>query len=413
MPGTPHSAPRTPAALARNGAAPALLLTGMLLVALNLRPVIAAFGPLLAQIQGELGVGAATISLLTSIPLLCWGALALLAPVLTRSRSAEVVILGCLGLIGVGAALRAGPSLPWILGGTLLVGSGIAVINVLLPSLIRRDFPGRLGLMTGLYTTAVVGGAAVASAVSVPLMNSLGGSWRRALGVWAILALLGALGWWPAVRGRPARLGLHAAGTGGVWANPAALAVTLYMGTQSLVFFTWLTWLPRVLLDHGLSSAQAGALLSLGNVVQLPFTLAVPVLAARLPTARPLVVAISAGFAAGLLGLLTWPHVSPALWVLLLGVSSGSAFALALYFIARRARSAGEVPRLSATAQGFGYLLAATGPVLFGGLHDLTRGWTAPLGLLLGVTGLVLLSGWWASGPAELPSAPSSTSLDR
>ncbi|MFC4637349.1 CynX/NimT family MFS transporter [Deinococcus hohokamensis] len=387
----------------RNHAAPALLLVGMVLVALNLRPVIAAFGPLLAQIQRDLGVGAATVSLLTTIPLLCWGALALLAPALTRARSAEVVILGCLGLIGVGAALRAGPSLPWILAGTLLVGAGIAVVNVLLPSLIRRDFPGRLGLMTGLYTTAVVGGAAVASAVAVPLMHALGGSWRLALGVWAGLAVLGALAWWPALRGRPARTGLQASGATGVWTNPAALAVTLYMGTQSLVFFTWLTWLPRLLLDHGLGSAEAGALLSLGNVVQLPFTLAVPVLAARLPSARPLVVAISAGFGAGVLGLLAAPNVWPALWVLLLGVASGSAFALALYFIAHRARNASEVPRLSATAQGYGYLLAAAGPVLFGALRDLTGGWTAPLSMLLGVTGLVLLSGWKASSDAAPP----------
>ncbi|MFC4425964.1 MFS transporter [Deinococcus navajonensis] len=391
----------------RNHAAPALLLTGMVLVALNLRPVIAAFGPLLAQIQRDLGVGAATVSLLTTIPLLCWGALALLAPALTRSRSAEVVILGCLGLIGLGAALRAGPNLPWILVGTVLVGAGIAVVNVLLPSLIRRDFPGRLGLMTGLYTTAVVGGAAVASAVAVPLMNALGGSWRLALGLWAGLALLGALAWWPAVRGRPRRPAQGGSGARGIWNNPATLAVTLYMGTQSLVFFTWLTWLPRLLLDHGLGSAEAGALLSLGNIVQLPFTLAVPVLAARLPSARPLVVAISAGFAAGLLGLLLWPDRGAALWVLLLGVASGSAFALALYFIAHRARSAQEVPQLSATAQGFGYLLAAAGPVLFGGLRDLSGGWSAPLGLLLVVTGVVLLSGWWASGSTEPPAVSS------
>ncbi|MFD1730891.1 MFS transporter [Deinococcus malanensis] len=292
----------------RNRAAPVLLVLGIVLVALNLRPVIAGFGPLLAPIQRDLAVSAATVSLLTTIPLLCWGALALVAPALARARSAEVVILGCLGLIVLGAALRAGPTFPWILAGTLLVGAGIAVVNVLLPSLIRRDFPGRLGLMTGIYTTAVVGGATVASAVAVPLQGALGGSWRLALGVWAGLAVLGALAWWPVVIGRPVRSGLQPMPSGRVWTNPAALPLTLYMGTQSLVFFTWLTWLPRILLDRGVSSAEAGMLLSLGNLVQLPFTLAVPVLAARLPSARPLVVALSTAFAAGLAGLLLLPR---------------------------------------------------------------------------------------------------------
>lgn len=381
--------------LSRNRAPRALLVAGMVLAALNLRPVISAFGPLLPQIQEDLGVSAATVSLLTSIPLVCWGLLALVAPALVRRRSAETVIVLCLGLIGVGAALRAGPTLSWILGGTVLVGAGIAVVNVLLPSLLRRDFPERLGLMTGLYTTAVVSGATVASAASVPLRSALGGSWRLALGVWAGLAVVGAVAYLPAVFGRPARVEARDA-QAPAGRNPATLALTLFMGTQSLVFFTWLTWLPRLLVESGLSGAQAGALLSLGNLVQLPFTLFVPVLAARLPTARPLVFGLCALMALGLAGLLWWPQ-TPLLWTLLLGAGSGSAFPLALYFIAHRARSAGEVPRLSATVQGVGYLIAATGPLLFGALHDLTGAWTLPLGLLLAWTGVVLVTGLWAS----------------
>lgn len=382
--------------LTRNRAAPALLVAGLVLAALNLRPVISAFGPLLGQIQDELGVSAATVSLLTSIPLVCWGALALPAPALVRRRSAETVILLCLTLIGVGAALRAGPSLPWILGGTVLVGAGIAVVNVLLPSLIRRDFPERLGLMTGIYTAAVVSGATVASAAAVPLRNAFSGSWRLALGVWAGLAVIGAAAYLPAVFGRPTRTERQE-GPAPTGRNPATLAVTLFMGTQALVFFTWLTWLPRLLAEQGLSGAQAGALLSLGNLVQLPFTLFVPVLAARLPTARPLVFGLCALIALGLAGLLWSPGSAPLLWTLLLGAGSGSAFPLALYFIAHRARSAGEVPRLSATVQGVGYLIAATGPFLFGALHDLTGAWTLPLGLLLAWTGVVLVTGLWAS----------------
>ena len=373
-----------------------LLVLGIVLVALTLRPVIAGFGPLLPRVQAELHASAATMSLLTTIPLVCWGVFALITPRLTRWRSPEILIGLCTALIALGTWLRTGAALPPILLGTVLVGVGIAIVNVLLPSLLRRDFPRQLGLMTGLYSLAVVGGAALASALAVPLERTLGG-WRGSLGVWAWLSGAALFAWVPAMLGRPARAAGPAARGPSVWSNPATLPVTLYMGTQSLVFFTWLTWLARLLQDRGLSAEAAGALLSLGNLVQLPFTLSVPVLASRLGNVRPLVFGLVACNAAGLLGLTLWPAASPLPWVLLLGVGAGSAFPLALHLIAVRARDAAEVPRLSATAQGFGYLLAASGPFLFGALHDLSGGWSASLSALLVGTAAMLVTGLWAA----------------
>lgn len=373
-----------------------LLVLGIVLVALTLRPVIAGFGPLLPRVQAELHASAATMSLLTTIPLVCWGIFALVTPRLTRWRSPEVLIGLCTALIALGTWLRTGAALPPILLGTVLVGVGIAIVNVLLPSLLRRDFPRQLGLMTGLYSLAVVGGAALASALAVPLERTLGG-WRGSLGVWAWLSGAALLAWVPAMLGRPARSAGPAVRGPSVWSNPATLPVTLYMGTQSLVFFTWLTWLARLLQDRGLSAEAAGALLSLGNLVQLPFTLSVPVLASRLGNVRPLVFGLVACNAAGLLGLTLWPTASPLPWVLLLGAGAGSAFPLALHLIAVRARDAAEVPRLSATAQGFGYLLAASGPFLFGALHDLSGGWSASLSALLVGTAAMLVTGLWAA----------------
>lgn len=379
-----------------NRASRPLLVLGIVLVALTLRPVIAGFGPLLPRVQAELHASAATMSLLTTIPLVCWGIFALVTPGLTRWRSPEILIGLCTALIALGTWLRTGAALPPILLGTVLVGVGIAIVNVLLPSLLRRDFPRQLGLMTGLYSLAVVGGAALASALAVPLERTLGG-WRGSLGVWAWLSGAALFAWVPAMLGRPARSASPAARGPSVWSNPATLPVTLYMGTQSLVFFTWLTWLARLLQDRGLSAEAAGALLSLGNLVQLPFTLSVPVLASRLGNVRPLVFGLVACNAAGLLGLTLWPAASPLPWVLLLGVGAGSAFPLALHLIAVRARDAAEVPRLSATAQGFGYLLAASGPFLFGALHDLSGGWSASLSALLVGTAAMLVTGLWAA----------------
>ncbi|TSA80125.1 MFS transporter [Deinococcus detaillensis] len=376
----------------RKPAAAPLLIVGLILVALNLRPPIAGFGPLLSQIQAELNVSAATLSLLTTLPLLCWGILAPLAPLLSRRYSNETIILLATALIGLGSVLRIGATLPVILMGTVLVGAGIALNNVLLPSLIRRDYPTRVGPMTGLYTLAVVGGAALASGVAVPLMTALGGAWRSSVGVWILLAAAGVLAWLPAVFGRQTHARTAIKGGPSVWKNPYALPVTLYMGFQSLVFFTWLTWLPKVLQDEGFTAAQAGLMLAFANVVQLPFTLAVPVLAARPRLLVPLAVVTALISAAGVTGLLLAP-LTPLPWLLLLGIGAGSTFPLALMFIAVRADNLAQVPQLSATAQGFGYALAATGPFLFGALHDKAGNWHAPLLFLLAMTGLVLITG--------------------
>ncbi|WP_309573198.1 MFS transporter [Deinococcus sp.] len=383
----------------RRAPAPWLLVTGVVLVALNLRPAIAGFGPLLPQIQAQLHLSAATAGLLTTIPLLCWGLLALTAPALTRRWSAETVILAMVAVLGVGALLRAGPTLGVILTGTVLVGAGIAVVNVLLPSLVRREFPDRVGVMLGVYTLAVVGGATLASAVAVPL-DVAGGSWRASLATWAGLALLGAVAWVPTVLGRPHRQVGAVPVWRELWRNPYAWPVTLFMGAQSLVFFTWLAWLPRVWHDQGLSAGVGGGLLSLGNLVQLPFALFMPIVAGRLR--QPFVLVALAGglLLAGLLSLLYVPG-QPLVGVLLLGAGSGSTFPVALYLIAVRAASPAQVAQLSGLAQGVGYTLAATGPVAFGALHDRTGGWHAPLWFLIADTGLVLVTGWWACRPAR------------
>ena len=406
---SPSMTPNQPSqtASARRSATPtALLVLGLMLVAVNLRPTLAGFGPLLSQIQRELGVNATTVSLLTTIPLLCFGVFAPVAPWLTRFRSPETVILGCLGLIVLGALFRVGPSLPWILLGTLLVGSGIAVANVLLPGWIRHRFPARAGVMMGVYTFSVVGGAALASGLSVPLRNALGGAWRPSLGVWAGLALLGALAWLPTVLGRPPRATGFRVAASPVWKNPAALWVTLYMGLQSLVFYAWLTWLPKVLQDHGSTLAASGTLLAVANLVQLPFTLAVPVWASRRADQRGLVLGTSLLVAAGLLGLLLFPAAPPLPWVLLLGAGCGGTFSLALILIVQRAQTTSQVPQLSALAQGVGYLLAASGPFVFGALHDHTRQWNAPLWFLVACTVLVFLVGLRAGKPLATSSGP-------
>ena len=402
-----HRSPSAPGAERRLPAA--LLVVGLLVVSLNLRPALAGFGPLLGQMQQELRVSAGVISLLTTIPLVLFGLLAPVAPMLTRRLSSEAVILGALGLLAVGVALRMGAGLPPILAGTVLVGAGIAVMNTLLPGLVKRDFPRHTGLMTGLYTTALVGGASLASGLAVPLRDAFGGDWRPSLGAWAVLAIVGAIAWLPALFGRQHRAAAPGAPGPALWKSPLAWQLTGFMGLQSLVFFSWLTWLPKLLQDAGLSTAESGWLLALANGVQIPVTLLIPVIAARMPRQRALAVALAATSAAGLVGLLVAPVAAPLLWVVLLGAGAGGSIALALMLLVLRAHDSRQVARLSAMAQGVGYVVASTGPLLFGWLHDVSGQWGPSLWLLLACTAGMAWTGLGAGRAAHVdaPAPPS------
>jgi CP family cyanate transporter-like MFS transporter len=326
------------------------------------------------------------MGLLSTVPLLLWGVLAPVAPWLTRRLSSETVVLACLLVLALGAALRAGPTLAVIMGGTVLVGAAIAVMNVLLPGLVKRDFPRHTGLMTGVYTMALVGGATLASGLAVPLRDALGGDWRHSMAAWAVFALVGAVAWLPTLLATRHHQAPAPGPRAPLWKSPLAWQLTMFMGLQSLVYFAWLTWLPRLLQDHGLTSAESGWLLAVGNMVQIPVTLALPILAGRMARQRGLAVGTAAVTAAGLLGLLVAPTAAPIAWMLLLGIGGGASISLALMLIVLRARDNRQVAQLSAMAQGVGYLLSAAGPLLFGWLYDATARWAPSLWLLLACT---------------------------
>jgi CP family cyanate transporter-like MFS transporter len=377
-----------------------------LLVAINLRPSIAGFGPLLAQVQRELGASSGTMSLMTAIPVLCFGLLGPLAPRIARRFGDEPVILACVALIAAGAWLRAGPSLGPILAGTVTIGAGIAWLNVLLPGFVKQRFPDHAALMMGVFTMTLVGGAALAAGLAVPLRDAAGGDWRMSIAAWAGLAVVGCLAWLPVLRDRRESAGRGAHRPVPLWRDAIAWQLTVFMGLQSLIFFAWLTWLPRLFLDHGLSVAASGWMLAAANVVQIPVALGVPVLAGRLADQRPLALAVGAVSVASLLGLLLAPMAAPLVWVLLLGVSGGATISLALSLIVLRARGADQVASLSGMAQGLGYLMAASGPFLFGWLYDRTHGWEASLGLLVACALAMSVAVYGASRPGFVGERP-------
>ena len=377
----------------------------IVLTALNLRTAVGSVPPLLDEITSDVGLSAATAGLLTTLPPLCMAAGAPLAPVLARRLGHEAGLVLVALTIAAGTAARIPGGAGALFAGTVLAGLGMAVGNVLVPALIKRDFPDRIGLMTGLFTMAMAASGAIVAALVVPIEDLFDTDWRIALGVWALPALLVALVWagLAAEGARAARAAAPPPPEARLLRNRVAVQVTLFMGFQALSFFTLLSWLPDLLRDAGISRADAGALLSIMLVTGIPATLVVPVLAARRPDQRGAIAATIALLLFGVVGLLAAPETVPLLWVIAVGLAQGSLLGLTFLLYAVRTPDAHEAGRLAAMAQTFGFLIAAAGPITVGVLHDATGGWTVPLGFLLVALVPMLVFGLGA-GKARLVS---------
>lgn len=353
-------------------------LIALLFVAANLRPALTGVGPLLPQIQQHLALSSTIASLLTSLPLVMFAVAAPLAGFAGR-HGAERLMLGALLALAAGTALRSTGGIGLLLAGTMLLASGIAVANVLVPSLIKQRFPGGVTTATTAYATVMGLAAGLASGVSVPLAGVLPGGWRGAMACWSVLAVAAVLLWLPHLRPLPHEPeDAPATAKTPLWREPLAWQVTAFMGLQSTLFYTVITWFPALLGEAGFSREGAGWLLTLYQYTGITAGLAVPLLVRRRPDQRRLAVLISLLAVAGMLGLLLAPELAPA-WIVLMGMSSGPSLILALTFVALRARNARVAAALSLMAQSLGYLLAASGPIVFGLLRDLTGGWTAAL----------------------------------
>ena len=371
------------AAPARSAMAPMWWIgAAIVLVAANLRPAVVGVAPVLSQIQSDEQLSATAAGILTALPVLCFGLVAPAAPALARRLGIERALLVALAALIVGFLVRSSGSLVALFAGTVLLGSAIAVGNVLLPSLIKRDFARRTGMMTGLYTMAIACGGALAAGVTMPVAQAAGLGWHGGLAVWALFALLALLCWLPQVSRaeRPARMARVR--VGGLWRDAVAWQVTVYMGLQSLGYFAITAWLPALLVDRGYDPVVAGLLLSLSTVAGIAGATITPVLATRGPRQRAVAVGITAMAAVGLLGVLAPIGVELAA-VIVLGFAQSAALGLALTLVALRAPDAEHAAQLSGMAQSVGYVVAAAGPFAVGALHDVTGGWTVPLVLLI------------------------------
>ncbi|WP_166791226.1 MFS transporter [Cryobacterium sp. Hh7] len=356
---------------------------GTVLIALNFRPAVVAVSPLLDQIGPGAGLSTSAAGLLLTLPVLCFGLLGPTAPALARRFGIERTLGGVLLAVLVGSALRLIPTVPALFAGTIMIGAGIAVGNILLPVLIKRDFPHSIGLMSGLYTLSITGGAALAAGITVPIARAAGLSWNAALGGWGLLALVGLLVLIPGMRRAHPRVARAEPGTIlpvriRLMQDRMAWLVTVFFGLQALNFYSMTAWLPTMLIARGFDATAAGLLLSLNSLASIIPAMLTPVLVARVNRQSFVAVALGAIYVVALLGLILAPTAAP-LWVCLLGVAQGATLGLALTLILVRSPDTHHAAQLSGMAQSWGYTIAAVGPLLLGALFEVTQDWVVPL----------------------------------
>lgn len=378
-----------------------LLVAGILLIAFNLRPALAAVGPLTSAIRDGMALSNSMLGLLTTLPLLAFGLVSMFTPLVTRRFGTAATLTGAMGLLALGIGLRSLPQVPALYAGTLLLGTAIAFGNVLLPGLVKQHFRTRYGLMTSLYSSMMGVGAAVAAGVSVPLAVMLPGDWRGALAFWSLPALIALLVWSP-LSTRLATVGTERSFTKAMkhlGHSRLAWNVALFMGLQSFAFYVVLAWLPELLQGRGADATTSGWMLSLSQALGVAGSLLVPVWAGRTSRQGRIVWFLVVLELAGLAGLALPGHGPAELWVALVGFALGGGFGLSLLFIVVRSADTGTATELSGMVQSIGYLIAATGPFIVGALFDLTGEPVWALLLLAVVAGLKLYTGLGAGQP--------------
>ncbi|GGP16687.1 CynX/NimT family MFS transporter [Oceanobacillus neutriphilus] len=377
-----------------------LYLIAIIVIGFNLRPAITSVGPLLGTIRDQIGLENWSAGTITSLPLIAFAIVSPLAPKVGRRLGNEKAVLLGLIFLFAGIGVRSIPYTPTLFIGTAIIGVGIAVMNVLLPAVIKEKFPHKVGRMTSVYSTSMAIFAATASGLSVPLAKDAGLGWELALLSWALLAVVGIVIWVFVVRQNPVpkeeqvQLSNKPFDDSSLWKSPLAWQVTLFMGLQSFIFYVMVSWLPEIMQSFGFSVSAAGWIIAYVQFVGLPSTFLAPVLAEKFSNQQGIVLAIGGGATIGFIGLLIGgPLPLIFVWVTLIGVTFGGAISLSLAMLGMRARNGQQAGALSGMAQSVGYIFAAIGPLFIGLLFDITHAWSAPIMAIIAVCLLMTIAG--------------------
>lgn len=384
-----------------------LALVGIVLFAFSLRSAVASLSPLYDHIGDDFALPAAVIGLIGTAPPVCFAIFGLLTPALERRFGLERLAVVAMAVVTVGLIARSfAPSWGLLLAGTALVFAAVGTGNILLPPLVKRYFPDRIGLMTTVFSTTMAVSTFLPPLIAVPLADAA--DWHVSLGLWAVFALVAMIPWIGlSMRHRAAQAGKDdddieepsPRAFGRMWRIPLAWALMVAFAVSSTIAYTSFAWLPKLLVDiAGVTPATAGALLSLFGFMGLPASLVVPLLVTRWNATRLLFgVAVACGFA-GIAGFLFAPTVAPWLWVVLYGLAP-LLFPMILVLLGLRTRTHEGSVALSGFAQSGGYAIAALFPLGIGILHDATGSWTGPLIVLAAVIAAAIPAGVVAARP--------------
>jgi len=408
----------SPSAGAARTSGRALVLAGIVLAAFNLRTAVTSLTPLLDVLGREFGFGPAFAGLLGMVPTAAFAAAGVGTPRLAHRLGLERTAALSMGLASAGLLWRAlGGSSATLLAASAVALAGMGIGNVILPPLVKRYFPERVGTLSSLYITVLQVGTILPALLAVPVATAAG--WRASLGLWTLLALAALLPWLlvlrrerepgselgrvheAAVRPGDAAPELPAAARGRVWRTALGWGMALMFGMTSLVTYALFTWLPGLMVEAGASAAFGGTMLALFSALGLASALVMPALAARLRNPYPIALLCAGCHLAGFAGLYWAPLAAPVLWVSLLGLGPGT-FPLALTLVNLRTRSPAGSAALSGFTQGVGYALSCLGPLLFGLLHARSHGWGASFAFLAGCVLLMLCGAWAACRPGHL-----------
>ncbi len=375
-----------------------LALLGIILVAANLRTAVAALSPIVAEINLDIPLGAVSLGVLGMLPPVCFALFGIFTPMITRRHGLEAPLVLALVAILLGHVTRGlSGSITMLIIGSVIAFAGLGIGNVLLPPLVKKYFPDRVGLVTSLYVTVVALSTLVPPLIAVPVADAAG--WRISLGMWMLLALLALVPWITMLVRHRARTPdaiieeADATILGRLWKSSIAWALAGVFAVSSLNAYAMFAWLPQLLVDTaGVSPAQAGTLLALYASMGIPCALIIPILTARMTNVGPLIYVGVFAFVAGDLGLLFAPETLTWLWVSLAGIGP-LFFPLALVLINLRTRTHAGAVALSSFVQSIGYTLGALGPLVFGLLHELSGGWTWPLIFLLTAALAIVIAG--------------------
>ncbi|WP_299996398.1 CynX/NimT family MFS transporter [uncultured Cedecea sp.] len=379
-----------------------VMLAGILMIASTLRAPFTGIAPLLDMVRDSFSLTTAQIGLLTTIPLLAFALVSPFVAGISRRFGSEWTLFAAMIMICLGIAIRSGGDPVWLYFGTAIIGCGIAIGNVLLPSLVKRDYPESIAKLTGAYSLTMGIAAAIGSMMVVPIAL-YGFGWSGSLLTLMIFPLLAMLLWLPHLSNRTTATlsGNPALKNRGIWSSALAWQVTLFLGINSFIYYVVVGWLPSILISFGYSEQQAG---SLHGVLQLATAvpgLVVGIILSRLKDQRGIAILMALFWCSAVCGMVWFPQLA-ILWIALGGFGSGAALILGLSFIALRTRSAHQAAALSGMAQSIGYLLAAAGPPLMGKIHDFSGSWSWPLLLCAALAIVMAIFGAYAGRPIQI-----------